>query len=160
MNRIELYQKTVDTLFDAYNNGTLQHGNCLDCAVGNICGSDAWSARFVTMIDVKTCEIRRGVASHRKFSQEEIETCISNSGYSEEELKSIEYAFEASIAENYYEFINYSPKRGQYIGLCAVLKVLSEIHEVDQTNHEEVSNKLNCIYEVKKGVLGELVEVS
>ena len=46
MNRIELYNKTTTTLLNAYKNGTLFHGDCSACAVGNICGGNP-SWRYV-----------------------------------------------------------------------------------------------------------------
>jgi hypothetical protein len=146
MNRIELYKKTVDILLDAYNNGTLEHGHCSRCAVGNICGGSAWSDRFSTTINCDS-EAKQYIYN---FDYEEIDICIQNSGYSQKELMEIEYAFESSIAHDYTVLRVFESKKGQYIGLCAVMKVLQNIHEVEQSNHKMTVDRLENIYEEKK----------
>jgi hypothetical protein len=148
MNRIELYKKTVDTLLDAYNDGTLFHGNCFRCAVGNICGSSAWSAKFVTQVRVGG-EVRQVCGNLGLYSQKEVVAVIKNSGYSEGELKRIEFSFESSIAHDYLYLCYSEPKKGQYIGLCAVLRVLQEIHETEKEDHEESIDRLDDIYNHK-----------
>ena len=40
--------RAIDVLMDAYNAGTLQHGTCKHCAVGNLLGSSVWSELFIT----------------------------------------------------------------------------------------------------------------
>lgn len=57
MNRPDLYQKTIDTLVDAYYKDELKHSDCHACAVGNILKEPAkemgvshamWTMKFIT----------------------------------------------------------------------------------------------------------------
>lgn len=43
------YEKSVDKLLDAYNNGELHHGNCYACAVGTLLGTNSWNYDFLTL---------------------------------------------------------------------------------------------------------------
>ena len=147
MNRKELYQKTVDLLLDAYNDGKLEHGLCTRCAVGNICGGrEDWAYDFATIskdVQEKTTVL---------FLRSELDALYEKVGYSMDELAKIEFAFENSIYNTereskiydkrtvnfgyeeadynyYYWAYTNNKKKGQFIGLCAVLDVLKEIHE-------------------------------
>lgn len=155
MNRAELYQKSIDTLVNAYHNDTLVHGNCKACAVGNLLGTSAWSTQFVTISSIIDAEPHQLVTEEEdqficafssilgstwrvtNFSSvsdlprakryvEEGKKAIKDSGYTKEELMKIEYAFET-------QYIGEDP---MFNALMAVVGVLDLIHEVD---NEEVT---------------------
>lgn len=154
MKKPELYNKSANLLIDAWMSGKLEHGDCTACAVGNICGGNgAWAVKFSTNASMRSqtpglfvpSEIDR-VIGHglplyvSDLHEEEKMTAfayadkvISDTSYTEKELAKIEWAFEMSIASDYEKL--YKTPEGQYIGLCAVLDVLHEIHEVEEAPH-------------------------
>lgn len=153
MNREQLYQKTVDVLLDAYNKEELEHGRCDYCAVANICKEasvktgmsvDSWSNLFTTStLGQQYFYNKDGVQQQRGLK------LIEATGYSVEELAKIEYAFETSIIntkKGYLYWRDVKTKQGQFIGLCAVLDVLKEIHEVEDVSHVE---NMHSLKEVK-----------
>lgn len=160
MNRSELYYKTVDVLIDAYNNGELEHGNCDACAVGNICkeaslktGIDnrEWIWVFCTGFDEEEGEY----IQNRLCTLPQAFQLIEATGYTVEELAQIEWVFETAIPVDkryYYSYIKI--KQGQYMGLCAVLNKLKEIHSIDEPVNSQ--QKLN---EVAKQFNVELIEL-
>lgn len=149
MNREQLYFESVDTLLDAFNNATLEHAVCTRCAVGNLCEkaslqtgikNDAWSHVFMTITKDRqyTYPFNPGTEKGLKL--------IEASGYTQEELMRVEYAFESSIEHLWNEDWELpNEKEAQFIGLTAVLKVLKEIHEVEQVVSSESQEKLNII---------------
>jgi hypothetical protein len=147
MKNPELYKKTVDILYDAYFNDTLEHWNCTACAVGNIVAAN---------MGIKIIPVRRGFVKFGNppgsdaFSPYENSGCwfpsisygsvntltkaakkqVAATGYSARELAKIEKAFENC---------GYSVSSEDYMfnGLVAVLEVLKEIHEVTDEPHTE-----------------------
>lgn len=136
MNRQDLYRKTVDILYQAYFKNTLQHENCAACAVGNIIAANSgknykmaitnlyweggdylWNRLFNTTFGIQN------VNTMWLFHPETMAQ-INSTGYPWQELAKIEYAFETAdkgqSAEDY-----------MFNGLVAVLKVLQELHEVE-----------------------------
>lgn len=175
MNRPELYQKTIDKLLDAYNNGTLEHGNCEMCAVGNICESGGWAALFCTQSSGYQIEAQKGkivqnlrpilygqdifiVESEQNvLKRARARNVIRKSGYSRKELMKIEFVFETSVSntkEGYDKlvYLDSHKKMGQFIGLTAVLNVLREIHEVDKEESNNSHAKLKTIAKEKFAV--------
>lgn len=126
----ETYLRSVDVLLDAYNSGTLFHGHCAHCAVGNLLDSSIWSAEFFTTSD--------GVQNIYTYIPK-LSYLYEEAGFTREELMKIEFAFESSISHNYMHFKLREPKQGQYLGLCAVLKVMAEMVE-EPVNPEKMSN--------------------
>lgn len=196
MNRKKLYEKTVNTLLDAYNSGKLSHGDCTACAVGNICGNNRlWSYLFVTtstkqyrekpgfirlksptgdIVEIKNEELPKYVNSGFSFDgvvydfginyydvvpaslsyiekkQKGLEL-IESTGYTMDELAKIEFVFENSIRETekgYEHYTDEDPKKGQLIGLTAVLNVLADIHAVQESVTKVNQQKLEKIYEL------------
>lgn len=131
-NRVELYEKTCNTLIDAWLDGELRHGDCEACAVGNICGGRSeWENLFYTWRSIQEQNFSRpdpitGFIYPDLWSQGK--ELIISTGYSVEELAQVEYAFESSIDHNYGKLSD-TPE-GQYIGLCAVMEVLWDIHGI------------------------------
>lgn len=134
--------------------GKLKHGNCTACAVGNICGGNpSWSLRFMTNIFAESQRpetiisgiidraLGRPLPCEVEFLSENeelavfgyVDKVISDTGYTQKELAKIEWTFEMSIASDYAN-LSKTPE-GQYIGLCAVLDVLHEIHDVKEALH-------------------------
>ena len=143
MKKKELFEKTVGILVNAYRNDTLEHRNCLACAVGNIiaanCGINdiissaeweektggfgsldwtGWTKVFMTVGTKQSINMSayKGVA---KFQ-------IDSTGYSWQDLAKIEYAFETTPRGN-------NDDDWMLNGLLAVYDVLCDIHEVNPT---------------------------
>lgn len=135
-NRIELYKKTVDILFNAYFNGTLEHGNGCGCAVGNLvaagmgykmvidCGSAAWENKrgefsFPEWNNVHNMGERLNIS---KFYGEAAKQ-IKATGY---------YPSETLLIERFFEFAHRGNSEEDYMfnGLVAVLEALKQIHEI------------------------------
>lgn len=153
MNRPELYKKTIDILYKAYFDDTLERGKCNACAVGNILRETAaslkietraWANTFITIINPKTGATRQiiceddeiithdplfGHMAIKAFRESDFESLrnsrllIQHAPYSLEELIQIEYAFETAAWSQ-------SKEDQMYYGLAAVLDVLAQIHEV------------------------------
>ena len=175
MNRKELYHKTVDLLLDAYSSGNLKHGDCRFCAVGNICfeaslktriPNNRWSSLFYTI----AADGRQ--TKHPPIYQYdalEVYTLIKETGYTKEELMKIEETFELSIIkvpspferyvylekdlERYRYYTQHDTKKGQYIGLCAVLDVLRDIHETEVQESDKQVVRLKTIATEKYAVV-------
>ncbi len=147
MNRPELYTKTVNILYQAYFNDTLEHGNCYACAVGNIIAAnkglelarDNGEGMFGQMLYWKNWTPYR-LADHseevrfpawfsiiwpsaRITNPERIEEEILSTGYNSSEIIKIEKAFESAESGEVFQ-------DRMFNGLVAVLDVLRQIHEV------------------------------
>lgn len=158
----ETYLRSIDVLLDAYNQGTLFHGNCNHCAVGNLLDCDLWSVKFMTndigiqteghitsswdvlMREMLPSDYEGLTSKQKKFINKHVKSLFEERGFTEKELRKIEFAFETSIRSDYDYYFEINPKQGQYLGLCAVLKVMSEM--VEEPIDSELSlNKLNTI---------------
>lgn len=151
-NRPALYKRTVDILFDAYFNDTLEHGNCFACAVGNMVAANM---NIELVIQPDSRRLRWKNFSHNDgyktwyraigvgmFTEnlvtENIQSQIFSTGYSGYELAKIELSFEASE-------VGFSIDDYIFNGLVAVLEVLKEIHAV--TEDEESAQRFKAHYE-------------
>lgn len=173
MEREALYHKTVNILFDAYFNDTLQHGNCYACAVGNIVaanmglsfclspkrsvshenlrlhwkGENNWYAEgLLPDRDSKYWveAISLGHVSTEKLKGGTLEQ-INATGYSPLDLAKIECAF-----ENAREF-GVPTEENMFNGLCAVLEALKEIHHVtDEDLLTSNQSRFAAHYETRK----------
>lgn len=144
MNR-PTFEQTIDILVQAYLKGTLMHGDCSACAVGNIVGSSlkckvegdrdnikwmrngeeiepAWDRVFLTSDQVQD------VWPYNYNGVSKIQ--IDETGYSLYELASIELAFESVDEQNDNEGY-YNSENHMYEGLMAVVDTLARIHNVD-----------------------------
>lgn len=80
--------------------------------------------------------------------QEGIEL-IESTGYTMDELAKIEFAFENSIrdsTEGYVHYTDKDPKKGQFIGLTAVLNILAEIHATPEKQNKISQDKLEKVF--------------
>lgn len=133
------FNHTVNVLVNAYLNDTLEHGECHACAVGNL----------VFACNRELAEKDRGawfevvVLTPSEFRDNEYDKILAlandqvkSTGYSIDELKQIEAAFEGANDD----FINEDElyyKPDTYHGLMAVVDVLAEIHGIDLEAKEE-----------------------
>jgi hypothetical protein len=136
MKNKEQFDRTIKILIGAYLNNTLIHRNCHACAVGNMVAANldikydqnlkwigrqvAWKEVFVTF-RYQIAQVKRPWAYTG-----EAKVQIDATGYSWQELAKIEYAFERASMGN---------TRDDHIvnGLMAVVDVLCQIHEAEQT---------------------------
>ncbi len=128
-----VYERNVNTVLDAYNSGTLFHGKCNACALGNILHSDKWAYEFYTE--------REGGSKIERNKNPNIDYIYESSGMNRIECMKIEHAFESAIhktKEGYDYWINpNNEKQGQYKGLCAVLAVMETMVEEDVHHQAE-----------------------
>jgi hypothetical protein len=151
MNRPEVYHKSVQILYDAYFNDTLEHGNCFACAVGNLVAGNlgllfesgtSFLPGKIVWVGYRTpgvhpavsgwAEVIDGYGLNLTKYKEEPKRQIDSTGYTPQELATIEYQF---------EFGERKTKDYMFDGLVNVLEVLKEIHEVTdedliQANHK------------------------
>lgn len=154
MNNIKKFHETIGILVEAYLSEELAHGTCAACAVGNIIsrkmGTKPKKKASRTGFYYQTCENGTDLFWGDVFRSTELEGQlfyphaitpriqheISVSGYSLEELRRIEYAFENAPRNcPYFEYRN---EEWMFNGLMAVVDVLAEIHGVDLSELESV----------------------
>lgn len=153
-NRSELYQETVDVLYNAYFAGELKHSSCRTCAVGNICvkasnitgiSNHSWRWRFMTgKTGFQMLNTGRFYKSFLYLAM--ADRLIEATGYRTDELAKIEYAFEIANKGK-------SDEDWMFNGLVDVLEILKEIHQVEEdvdslpkfeNHYKTLTNKLLC----------------
>lgn len=149
-----LYKKTVDILFQAYFNDTLQLGNCYACAVGNIIAANkGWKYLVDNTTDLKYYWESEPVNVYAVFGRPvdhlwlkairggsvcgvainpAIIDQVTATGYSFRELSVIEHAFENATDWGLSEDEN------MFNGLVAVLEVLKDIHQVEDNEPDVI----------------------
>ena len=138
MKNKELFTKTVNILVDAYFKNTLQHGNCAACAVGNIIACNMGiKFRISTVCDGFYTWDGLKVSWNKVFVtpfnyEGEAKEQIDSTGYTWQELAKVEFAFETA-------YVGKSEDDYMFNGLMAVVDVLIEIHEGNET--EKVTAK-------------------
>src|SRR5690349_16430544 len=107
----ELYKKTVDILFNAYFNDTLEHGNYCGCAVGNLVAANMNIPLFTekypdgetkvywfdkSQQNLELAESWFNIIRHEK--EDEVgQQQLSSTGYDNRDLYKIEKAFEGAF---------------------------------------------------------------
>jgi hypothetical protein len=146
------FSHTLNVLVKAYLNDTLEHHDCRACAVTNIIGHDGWNRLFITLQSpdgstIEQFKAKKGSALMPGFigarvvpinevsfrvrtHMEEGMKAIEASGYTVDELAKIEYAFESCPKGN-------NEDEHMFNGLCAVVDVLADIHNIDLHQREE-----------------------
>lgn len=143
MKNKELFTKTVNILVDAYFKNTLKHGDCAACAVGNIIRGNGMQLcmrgddieKYYTKSVQWLRHIKNTIRKDEEPQECDVEIALEQiniTGYSIEELNIIEKAFENP--EIFYDGNDY-----MFNGLMAVVDVLIEIHEGNET--EKVTAK-------------------
>lgn len=129
------FNHTIGGLVKAYLNGTLKHGDCDACAVGNIVGGSHWQYFFMTVIFSDTrMEQMLNYSKLEKTGLEwrmvraEGQKLISDSGYTKKELARIEWAFET--APRNCSTLEGENEEWMFNGLMAVVDVLADIHGI------------------------------
>jgi hypothetical protein len=132
------FEHSVNVLVQAYLNDTLEHLNCCACAVGNLvadaCG---YTYKKSTSRYIKV-EWDNGINAAwfdhllgDMFTTNDTNVLglkqIQSTGYSVEEIDKIERAFESAREEG----------DRMFEGLCQVVDVLADIHQVDLKQREE-----------------------
>lgn len=113
--------------------------------------------KLVTFLETNTgfvdsdCNVSWNVVSPLQYInwKEDGIKAIESTGYTIEELARVEYAFEHSLRntpEGYNYYVDKDPKKGQFIGLTAVLGILAEIHEVSIQEKEGSQVRLEKVY--------------
>lgn len=143
----ETYNWAVDKLLDAYNKGKLKHCNCNACAVGNLLETDEWEYDFYTSFGKQ--KSIKGPTDQRLLA------LYKEKGFKREELMKIEEAFETSIGLDEFGVYNYGiycnlqeQKEGQFIGLTAVLKLMSTMVEEDIISEETINSNQERLIKV------------
>lgn len=149
MNRPELYKKTVDILYKAYFDDTLERGNCYACAVGNIIAANLgreyevgngrsrqrlfWSGFLPYASDwvERAADTRipnwfKLIYHEDNYDHEQAMLEIKSTGYSISEVRKIEQTFESAPTR----WEGYTVEEEMFNGLSAVLDALAQIHEV------------------------------
>lgn len=173
MNRPELYTHSVDTLYQAYFNDTLEHGNCEACAVGNILKEASkktgvpnfrWNNLFVTVVETD----EDGIVNHRQQVAGKGEVIASHPFFGirpiravrKDHVRSLENAHKLVAASGYtteelarIEYAFETAPKGEskedymFNGLAAVLGVLKDIHQVEEGVAEEKKASFRKHYE-------------
>lgn len=136
------FENTVDILVKAYFNDTLEHSNCFACAVGNIVAHNNGYEYIDCNRVFSQGKMKRFKAipswynSINRTSMNETDTQIGSTGYSLDQIISIERAFEQGWKTR-YDHSNEEHDKDGYHGLMAVVDVLAEIHNIDLTVREE-----------------------
>lgn len=139
------FENSVNVLVRAYLNDTLEHCNCFACAVGNLvvaaCGynydkefiREQSSVGFKYPLVTKehsSCKTMAGGSWYPLYdgnSNADSGMEIASTGYTVEQLRQIENAFEDHA---------YGPGDNNFSGLMAVVDVLADIHGVDLSTKE------------------------
>ena len=153
------FEHSVDVLVKAYLNGTLLHGYCSACAVGNLCAnamgyqmqptkhafewiSNFGGRRFPLWDEVFISTAPNHQERHTSQYYGEAKKQIDSTGYTWDQLADIEKSFESA---NDYE----GTDTAMFNGLMAVLDVLAEIHGVDLTVKQNAIGRFEEIHATK-----------
>lgn len=163
MTQREKFFETVGILVEAYLNGTLLHGDCAACAVGNIIAAKL-GCKIVTRVSIFDNEIyfwhngnteispvwsnvfytdSRGVQNYHPWNYGGgIKLQIESSGYSLMDLAKIEHAFERDTRyDGDGNVIN--EDEAMFTGLMSVVDTLAAIHGIDLTERESAKLLFN-----------------
>jgi|SRR6188508_3360156 len=161
----ETYNWAVDTLLDAYNEGKLKHGDCAACAVGSLLNTPVWSYDFQTAYgeqyqtndihpdireELGICNYYKDFLSKKEVSKIRnfLDNLYKKHGFTGTELSQIEYSFETSLGnEKEYDSL-YKTKEGQFIGLTAVLKLMSTMVTEDTISEETINSNQERLVKV------------
>ena len=146
---ITTFDHTVNILVQAYLNDTLVHKFCTACAVGNLVGA-AMSTSPARSPDLKfDCwKYENGeIASWYNFVvagcySDDAFRQIASTGYSLQNLKDIEYAFESAPGDpcacgGGLTIERITDPTWMFNGLMAVVDVLAQIHKIDLSTKDK-----------------------
>lgn len=134
MKKPEVFRNTIDVLVNAFFDGTLMPQHCAACAVGNVLAD----ANDMTVVEDPYKSYRWKGGQYNIWSTSlgphEIVRLNDNveSPYSGKELAMIERAFEENTSKVCHSSEE-EKMEDMFDGLMAVVDVLEDIHEVDDT---------------------------
>lgn len=154
MKNEALYNGTINILAKAFRDGTLEHGSCMACAVGNIIqanlGSNVFSEElyewYKFLVDSEG-NARLYLEYHSKESLFLAKQQISSTGYTIDEVREIERAFEGVRKWSREKFEWSTQDKDGFLGLMAVVDALDIIHEntdasITNKSKQQIENKL------------------
>lgn len=109
------FEKAVSSLYEAFHNDRLNAFDCCACAVGSIVGHGDWKG-------YSGYAVGKGIFCKNSDNHHKYPT---NSDYTKEELKEIEYHFLKQWSDARSE--DGFDKEIQFKGLCAVVEYLCEL---------------------------------
>jgi hypothetical protein len=136
------FEHTVNVLVKAYLDDTLQLCNCYACAVGNMVANsrklryNKKYANFCWDSDESAAWFNACYAGHGG-SIDLANDQISSTGYTWNEIKMIEMAFESAYRKAPQADRSQFDDKLIFNGLIAVVDVLADIHGIDLTQKEE-----------------------
>lgn len=116
MNRIDLFKRTVDTLYHAHTNDKLHYQKCCSCAVGNMISESGSYERRSWYEALYLYRNTGDICGNRPFY---------NLGYAYDEIDMIERAFESERCNN-----------SGLKGLLNVIECLGKIHDAPKETVE------------------------
>jgi hypothetical protein len=135
----EQFHETVGILVRAYMNDTLEHGNYCACAVGNLIAEKVGA----TLIYEPMKSGSKFSWSHPEFNGYEwycvnpTRKMITESGYKHSDLMRIEKAFEHAEKPDDVSPNDFMNDKWMFNGLMAVVDILCEIHDMNETEKQE-----------------------
>lgn len=152
MKTSDRFNKAISALVQAFFNETLAKGSCTACAVGSII-----AANIGATIEKKSfqCDMSlrpwievfatNGETGHNEINEDayvgRAKVLIDSTGYSWQELSSVENAFEVNtkISFSRYRFLNKEQiMEDQYNGLMAVVDVLCNIEGIESNETKKL----------------------
>lgn len=130
MNRPELYEQSVNCILDAFNNNELIFRRGGYCAVAAILRPASETTKipkgsfvkmFFTTLGRNDLPVQISVKDSSDYETQQAQKLIDASGYTVEELKSIEFAFESYGLLNIYS-------KNPYDAMKIVINQLNTIH--------------------------------
>lgn len=124
------FTDAIDSLVEAFFDGTLAAGDCNACAVGNMCGGVKWSKAFQTCRGIQQQPFKRDDFATSSPIERRAVSQIKSTGYSVRQLARVEKAFEQAGFEKGDTRRN--SIEDQHRRLMAVLDVLMDIEGIDE----------------------------
>lgn len=143
---IPSFENSVSVLVKAYFNDTLVMGTCHACAVGNLV-QDACGFKFKYIMGTILVWENQYVNWFLSKDTGEHTNQTLAIGYSIQEIRSIEYAFEGWYSR--YDGLKEAERKDVFLGLLRVVDVLAEIHGVDLTVKEAAIGEFQKVHATK-----------
>ena len=162
MKTSKRFNNAMTALINAFFNDTLAKDTCTACAVGNIVayangGKVEKTSNGIFMCDIDNTDWRalfltcEGVQEDRRKYNTKTEIAlglriIKKTGYSENELKRVEFAFESNTSitwQNYGYETKDAVMQDQYKGLCAIVDVLCDIEGLNANEYKQAFKYTN-----------------
>lgn len=144
------FNDSVSILVKAYLNGTLLHGDCRACAVGNMVAHKMGIKITIEEDDYENCYASWDVGEASWYNHVflgKVDAVISRNamrqykaiGYTAHQVARIEHAFEDAKVRTYGpipNMVKYNDDEWMFNGLMDVVDVLADIHNIDLSVRE------------------------